>query len=251
MASTEKPKTDLAKKTLPPALLLAIEHIFSQASDGCVLVGGTALAGFYAGHRRSDDIDIFTRDTVAQKASVLAVKSLVEIGAKISGPRESPQYFHCLAELKRHKFTVDVVLDQNIFDVELPLIVDRNISVLSLEGLLKCKLATLVSRCSEKDLYDLIWLFDKFPEVSLSDAIALGKTIDAGFSGEGLLLSLTGADTNKEACGFSEPFGVPKDAVFTQITKFKKHLLENFSKMLHENKQSSHLGDVIKALKKL
>ena len=48
-----------------------------------MLVGGTALAGYYAGHRRSDDLDLFVRDEAACRAAVLAVKSLVTLGAGI------------------------------------------------------------------------------------------------------------------------------------------------------------------------
>ena len=41
-----------------------------------MLVGGTALAGFYAGHRRSDDLDLFVGSPAAQ-AGIVAGMELI------------------------------------------------------------------------------------------------------------------------------------------------------------------------------
>ena len=59
---------------LPFPLLQALRHVFAQGLNDCVLVGGTALAGFYAGHRRSDDLDLFTGSATAFTQAVLAVR---------------------------------------------------------------------------------------------------------------------------------------------------------------------------------
>ena len=54
MGLEQKPKSRLAADVLPAPLHRALTHVFSSGLSGCMLVGGTALAGYYAAHRRSD-----------------------------------------------------------------------------------------------------------------------------------------------------------------------------------------------------
>ncbi len=81
MGLEQKPQSRLAADVLPAPLHRALRHVFAQGLSGSMLVGGTALAGYYAGHRRSDDLDLFTKDDLSQAAAVLAVKSLRNTGA--------------------------------------------------------------------------------------------------------------------------------------------------------------------------
>src|SRR5690606_15459509 len=155
----------------PKPLWEAIEFVFGQSLSGSALAGGTCLAGFYAGHRRSDDMDLFVRDQLSFKATVLAVKELTKKNYNILDEMQSQQYYHALLKHHKHSFTVDVVLDENLFRVGQFIELKNHIVVASLETLLKMKAATLVSRCSEKDLFDLCWLFDKFPQMTISEFI--------------------------------------------------------------------------------
>ena len=70
MAFRTKPSLELAKKGLPAPLYQCLEYFFQQDIPSLILVGGTALSGFYAGHRRSDDLDLFTKNADSQKATV-------------------------------------------------------------------------------------------------------------------------------------------------------------------------------------
>jgi predicted nucleotidyltransferase component of viral defense system len=249
MAITKKPSLDLAKATLPGPLLKAIEAMFQSNPDGSCLVGGTALAGFYAGHRRSDDIDLFTKDEFAQRATVSAARALVDIGAKISGQRESRQHFHCLAELEGHRFTVDVVLDSHFHT--LPKMQTRvgNLHVANLDGLLAMKLATLVSRCSEKDLYDLIWLFEKYRKPHFSEFVSLGQTIDTSVSEESILISLSGTQLRESACHFAEQVGVSAGSVFKRVNAFKMNLIREYSLYLKKKDETFTLKSVLDKMK--
>ena len=78
MEDTERPSLDLARTVLPHGLLKALEFIAESSSADTMLVGGTALAGFYAGHRRSEDLDLFCKSDEAFIATRLAVKALRE-----------------------------------------------------------------------------------------------------------------------------------------------------------------------------
>ena len=75
-----EPDSALAARVLPAPLYRALGHVFAQGVADVMLVGGTALAGYYAGHRRSDDLDLFVRDTSAFQAVVHAAEALTTLG---------------------------------------------------------------------------------------------------------------------------------------------------------------------------
>lgn len=248
MADTQKPKLDLASKVLPAPLLEALVHIFSQEIFDCALAGGTALAGFYAGHRRSDDLDLFCKSAPAFQATVLACKSLQERGAKILEHRQSAQYFHGLFSFKRHEFTVDVVLDAHIFSATSLEKLKNKIVLFSYESILKTKIATLISRCGEKDLYDLLW-FAGENEIDYGRWLEMGREIDSGVSAESVLLSLSGATLRASACGFVKE---RKEAdVLDEIETFRKKLIIGFSAWIKAQGPESDMAKALRQLKKL
>ena len=94
---------ELARQILPPGLWRALEFIFAQQLPSTMLVGGTALAGFYAGHRRSDeDQELFTGVAAAYEAAVRAVKLLPSVGASLSGEFTTALYYRCTCRLSEH-----------------------------------------------------------------------------------------------------------------------------------------------------
>lgn len=197
-----KPFSQISAKASPKSLCLALEIIFAKIDQGVWLVGGTALAGFYAEHRRSDDIDLFALNETSFEMAVRAAQELKKHKAHFSNERRSPLYFHADVELAKHQFTIDVVLDENIATFGQAHKVSKNISVASLDTLLKMKISTLISRASEKDLYDLNWLFANYHEPGVAELVECGKNIDGGMSVENLLISLNGSRLREEACHF-------------------------------------------------
>jgi hypothetical protein len=243
------PNIELAERVLPAPLFHSLRHIFAQGINGCVLAGGTSLAGFYAGHRRSDDIDLFTSDESHQKSATLAIRSLTSIGAEISILNESAQYFEAIGKLSKHPFKITAVLDANLFRVGQSETLEGNVRVVDLDTLFKMKAATLVSRCSEKDLYDLIWLFEHYPERTYSDLLRLGSEIDGGVNGEAVLGSVSGATLRKEACDFSLDSSITKAKIYSEILEFRKKLLSGIHAHL-VNEPTPLLGSLVRKLEK-
>ncbi len=225
------PDGSLAARVLPRALLRALEHVFVRALEGVMLVGGTALAGFYAGHRRSDDLDLFTQDPIAQDAAVRAVRSLIEIGASFGEERSSSHFHHATCRLDGHDFTIQVVHDPNLFVVGSGSAAN-GVFVASLETLLKMKCATLVSRASEKDIYDLAWLFEHARELDVPALIALGSQIDGGMHAEGVLISLVGAEPAESSCGFSRTESAAE--VLAVVRRIRRALMDGLEAFLRE-----------------
>jgi len=246
MGLARKPESGLAAEVLPPPLHRALAHVFAQGIDGVMLVGGTALAGYYAGHRRSDDLDLFTADAPAQKAAVLSVKSLEEIGASLSGERSSARFHHWTCRLDGHDFTIQVVLDSNLFTVGSGVEAADGVVVADPETLLKMKAATLVSRAAEKDLYDLAWLFEQDDGLDVARLITLGSEVDGGINGEALLISLVGTEMRESACGFSLTRSPAE--VLAEVIRVRKSLIQGVESYLR-NQPAPPIAALIRKLR--
>jgi hypothetical protein len=240
----DEPNLELANTVLPKQLLKSINHIFNQNIIDTTLVGGTALAGFYAGHRRSDDIDLFTKDENSFMAAILAVESLQEIGAALNKNHHSKQYYNCLCELAGHQFTIDIAIDENLFSIDSSSKIDK-IQIAKLETIFKMKAATLVSRCSEKDLYDLMWLFEN-SNYDIKFLIDSAFEVDLGASAEAILISISGTRLNMEACSFV--IHESKQAAYKKIKQFAK-LLFNEIYSFEKKQKNTPLKTIIGFLK--
>ena len=114
-----------------------------------------------------------------------------------------------------------------------------DVVVVGLAGLLAMKAATLVSRCSEKDLYDLIWLCNEFPSRSIQDLINVARSIDGGVTGETLIYSVGSTRLERDACGFAVEFGASAAVVFAEITAFQRELLSELNRHLSHGATST------------
>ena len=236
----------LASKVLPAPLYRALTHVFHQGVSGCMLIGGTALAGYYAGHRRSDDLDLFTRDEPSFRAAVGAVKSLETLGVTLEVHQSTAQFHSSTCELAGHAFTVQVVWDPPLFSVGASRRAEDGVLVADLPTLFRTKAGTLVSRCSEKDLYDLLWFFRREPGTTVGELVAMGAEIDRGMSAEAVLLSLVGTPLRMAACDFSLTQGA--EEVFEEITALKERLTEVMAR-LAEGAPVPLIGELIDRLR--
>ena len=250
MAFRTKPSLELAKKGLPAPLYQCLEYFFQQDIPSLILVGGTALSGFYAGHRRSDDLDLFTKNADSQKATVLAAKSLVSLGVKFTYEFQTPHYYKAVCAFKNHSFTIDIVLDEHLFQVGHFETLSNGITVALPQTLLMMKASTLVSLCGEKDLYDLLWLFDQDPDLNLQTLIEAGQAIDGGVNGEAMLFVISETKLNPESCHFALDPKISGTQIYEKLVRFQKELISNLRLFL-ENQPTPPLKDLIKAIKKL
>ena len=98
------------------------------------------------------------------------------------------------------------------------------------ETLLKMKAATLVSRASEKDLYDLAWFFQRDERLDVPTLMALGKEVDGGMNEEAVLISLVGTQMRKSACGFSRSQSPAE--VLAEVTRVREGLIRGIESHL-------------------
>lgn len=222
-----KPFPSISEKAIPPAIRSALKILFSQIDKGVLLVGGTALAGFYAEHRRSDDIDLFCVDQKSHRIAILAAKHLQTKNALFSNERTTPNFYHADCAYQDHKFTLDIVLDANMGEVGSSTIANNNIAVADLKTLFAMKVACLISRVSEKDIFDIDWFLKQEGEIDIGKWIEVGLLMDGGMSAESLLIGLQGAILREEACHFllKDSKSTPKK-VHEQIENLRKKLIK-------------------------
>lgn len=250
-----KPFDTISVKTSPEPLRWALKEIFTNTGDGLWLVGGTALAGYYAEHRRSDDLDLFALDTEIHRSTILAVKELKKAGADFKKEITTPNFYKAHVELRGHPFTIDIVLDENLHRVGQATKTSEGVFVANLSTLFATKAACLLSRCSEKDLYDLAWLFDRMGGINVLEIVEQGKLIDGGMNVEGMLISLQGANLRREACQFLlEDSKKATDEVYKKISELRGKLLQSL--LDYEKKEPSSpdvaaLGQAVKEQKKI
>ncbi len=140
--------------------------------------------------------------------------------------------YHTACRLDSHDFMAQVVLDSNLFAVGSGIEADDGVVVATPETLLKMNAATLVSRASEKDLYDLAWFFEQDDQLEVPTLIALGKEVDGGMSWEALLISLVGTEMGKTACGFS--LTRTPEEVLAEVTRVQRGLIQGVESHLRK-----------------
>ncbi len=250
MGSRIEPRPGLAPKVLARPLYDALRHVFGQLPDGCMLVGGTALAGFYFGHRRSDDMDLFTRDPQVQEIAIRAVASLQGLGAELQPGTHSPAYYRATLRWQKYSFTADVVCDPAHFKEGRSVRLSDGIVVAEIETLLMTKAATLVSRCSEKDLYDLIFILGRFSDLTLERLVEMGHRIDGGMNAENVLLSVLGTQLQMQSCDFAIDPPLDRQAVYKKILAFQKGLIKDL-RALAKKQPLPPLGELIRKIRAL
>lgn len=249
-----KPKDRISERTTSAAVRKTLGKIYSEVKKGLWLVGGTALSAYYAEHRCSEDLDLFTDNPLTFRQAILALRALKNEGAELLNESTSPHYYHTNISFMNHSYTVDIVVDENLHKIGNAHQTKDGVWVADLPTLFAMKVAALVSRCSEKDLFDLDWLIKQLKDFDTDEIIREGATIDTGLNVETLLISLQGATLRKEACHFlPEGSDITADQAYQKVLNLRKFLIKTlleFEKKLPPSSDAQALKAEIKIQKK-
>jgi hypothetical protein len=129
-------------------------HAFFSNEKRFFLTGGAALAGFYLGHRVTDDLDLFTEEqaTALQDARRTLEEIARSFGATIEPLADTPGFKRLLLRREGEQIKIDLVQDAQQL---LPKVVLDGITIDSAEEITANKLTTLLSRSEIRDLVDL------------------------------------------------------------------------------------------------
>jgi hypothetical protein len=142
--------------TLSPFQRALLEAFFRRAS-AFYLTGGAALAGFYLGHRRTEDLDLFTTEDALDSGERALQEATDELGASIERLQTSPDFRRRLVRRSGESLVVDLVRER-VTAGQRAKVQRGTVRLDSAEEILANKLCALLSRAELRDLVDVIAL---------------------------------------------------------------------------------------------
>lgn len=156
-----------------------ILQAFFLRQEGFFLTGGAALAGFHLGHRRTEDLDLFTRTRDLDEGDHALRATASQIGAEVEAIQTAPDFRRRLVRRGEEVVIVDLVLDRVPHGDEGPQ-EHSGIAVDPPGEILANKLCTLLSRAELRDLVDVLAL--ERAGHDLEGALVLATRKDAGLT---------------------------------------------------------------------
>ena len=141
---------------------IKILTLFFNSSFGkqFFLTGGTALAAFYLGHRRSEDLDFFTLQSLdTLRLNWIIETILKKTSSRIERQLKTPQYWELYL-----KNTTEDWIQRIDFVQEQPIVFGKQkiidtVVVDNLENMATNKILSIYGRLEPKDYLDLYWIF--------------------------------------------------------------------------------------------
>ena len=142
---------------LSPLQRRILDSVSAQL-PGMFLTGGTALGAFYLGHRRSADLDLFTRERAAFDERVRQFVRLVQgMGLVVTPGAAGPGFRRFVSSDGKETVPVDLVLD-TAAEVAAPTITPEGLVIDSLDDITANKLGAILGRAEVRDYVDLYFL---------------------------------------------------------------------------------------------
>jgi predicted nucleotidyltransferase component of viral defense system len=130
---------------------------FFRRAPAFYLTGGAALAGFYLGHRRTEDLDLFTTEDALESGERALQEAADELGSSVERLQTAPDFRRRLVRRSHESLVVDLVRERATAGQRTK--VQRGIVRLdSAEEILANKLCALLSRAELRDLVDVMAL---------------------------------------------------------------------------------------------
>ena len=153
---------------------------FFAREQSFFLTGGAALAGFYFGHRKTEDLDLFALPGVnLDNTSSVLLEVASACGAALTSMERSPDFRRFLVKRSDESCVIDLVVDRA------PSIVPEkrrigSIRVDPLREIAANKICTLLGRTEAKDLLDIQALIEA--GIDLRQAVNDAQQKDGGTS---------------------------------------------------------------------
>ena len=158
------------------ALQREVLERFFERERGFALTGGAALAGFYLGHRTTDDLDLFTRDDQAfERGRFVLADVAAAVGGTLEIRQDAPGFMRAVLTRAGDGVVIDLVKDKGPGADKLE---RDHIVVDSAAEILANKLTALVGRAEERDLIDVLFL--ERAGYSVDAALGLAVAKDGG-----------------------------------------------------------------------
>lgn len=130
--------------------------------DKFFLTGGTALSVFYLHHRTSEDLDLFSCESVDLAEIQFSIRTMWQSAQTLV--RSTPQFLSLLIESVKVDIVIDPLSDRS--DRDRVQVGPSQLSIDSLGNIGANKLCTIVSRTEPKDFVDFFFLLREVPDLS-------------------------------------------------------------------------------------
>lgn len=167
---------------LSPLQWLVLKNFFSSPiSAPFFLTGGTALVGFYFGHRTSVDLDLFTLQSLnAADLKNCFNKIADSLGGNYKIQTEAGTILTGWIETKEDKLKIDLVQDVPAHFGEMQAF--GAIRVDSLENIGSNKITAIYGRTEAKDYIDLYWILKNYQEIDFDQLMGMAEKKDLGIT---------------------------------------------------------------------
>lgn len=180
MPSNSGPR--LHSEILTPLQITFLQHFFSKEnSSAFFLTGGTALAGFYFGHRLSEDLDLFTvADDVLAEVDVTVPLLAQSLDCQIVRSRRSEHFRQFILQSldETESLKIDCVRDFGPQYGEHAFV--EGIVVDSIENIGANKVTAILGRTEIKDFVDLHFILQS--GLDFDHLFNLAKEKDTGLT---------------------------------------------------------------------
>jgi predicted nucleotidyltransferase len=194
---------------------------FFEKENRYFLTGGAALAGFYLGHRETNDLDLFTTSAVLDEGTEVLSEVARALGGSLESIRTSPDFRRFLLRRGPDAVVVDLVHDR----VPQAIPDKRQVGEIRLdvpEEILANKLCSLLSRAEIRDLVDVFAL--EKAGYRVEDAIDIAMEKDGGLTPAQLSWILS-------QISLKEGAKIPGDIAISDMVDFVEDLISRLSKM--------------------
>ncbi len=185
------------------------------------LTGGAALVGYYLGHRRTEDLDLFTLENEIEHGFSIVNEVAREIGAEVESIQTSPDFRRLLVRRDNEAVVVDLV-HEYVYQIDKEKRVIRGVRIDSPEEILANKLCALLSRSEVRDLVDVRAMEQAgYP---IENAIEAAAKKDSGFTPAQLAWVLS-------QIRFGDDLIPPGGASLADLRKYLDELLTRLSRI--------------------
>jgi hypothetical protein len=149
--------SSLPSERLTP-LQKAVLRAFFARERGFHLTGGAALAGYYLGHRTTDDLDLFALDDPPFERGRHVLSAVAaELGASLAITQDVPGFLRVILKRNDEALVIDLVRER-VAQLHPDKPEREGVRIDPPDEILANKLNTLVSRAEERDLIDVLFL---------------------------------------------------------------------------------------------
>lgn len=192
----------------------AFLRAFFRRDHRFFLSGGAALIGFYAGHRSTEDLDLFIERGPLDHGDRLVREVAAELGSTLESVWDNPNTKRYVLRRESEELTIDLVSEPPQWISEKP--VFDGIRVDAPQQMLANKLGAL-PRLESRDLVD-IWVLETVCGCSLESALRVALDNDPGLTAAQLATTLNEPD-------FRSPAHLPRGVLAAQLEHYRLDLV--------------------------